>query len=1046
MAAPLVPSGFFHLRTPLLPADRFDAVAAGGGATLSVLAAQAPVAEALYLASPGLVHRWRSFVDRTEAPGPTLAAIERAVAAYVVRMATRPTPFGLFAGVATGRVAGETRLDVPPVKAHQRRSRIDAGVLAEVAEAVERDADSRGALLFSPTTSLYRAGGHTRYVEARTAASVRSHHLVAVDEDAALAAALARAGDGATVGQLAAALAGPDVSLEEADAYVGELIAAGILVSDLQPAITGPDPVAGMIEVLRRSPRTDKAASRLAQARAILAELDRGGLGRPPDSYAAVHGELAELVPGLDAAHLVQVDLSKPSPRLTIGPEITTELGRAVELLGRLSPSHDEALARFKAAFEERYGERRVPLCEVLDEEAGIGYEPSAHPGAEEAPLLAGLDLGPPPSELARPFGRPDRALVDLLVRTLVDGRLAVELTEADIAGLAEPDPAPLPCALAVMATVLGSPNEVGEGRFRLLVHGAGGPSGAQLLGRFCAGDAELESAVRVHLAAEEAHRPDAIHAEVVHLPEGRTGNILRRPVLRSWEIAYLGRSGADADRQLRVDELTVGLEGGRVVLRCPRLDDREVLPRLATAHNTARRSVGLYRFLAALQYQDVAGALAWSWGPLAEAPFLPRVTAGRLILARARWLLQADELRSMATPDGLARVRGARRLPRLVAVADGDHELRVDLDRPASVEIALHTLAGRDAATLVEALGGPDDLCAVGPEGAFCHELVVPFHRRITPVPTTAPRPKPADRRFPPGSAWLYLKAYCGSATTDDVLREAVVPALAEADRRGRVDRWFFVRYGDPDWHLRVRVSGDPIRLRDEVAGLLHGALGPFVADGRVWRVQLDTYEREVERYGGPAGVLLAEEAFHADSEATAGIVGLLDGDHGADARWRLTLLGTHLLLDDLGFTLEERLAWTTRQRHGFLREFPGSQLTRQLGRRFRTERNDLEALLWGGGAGGLAPGVELLRARSVRVADVGRRLHALAGDGGLGIPVGAWAASVAHMHANRLLRSAARAQELVIHDLLARLYRSRMARTSPESVHRPLNRVEGD
>jgi hypothetical protein len=38
--------------------------------------------------------------------------------------------------------------------------------------------------------------------------------------------------------------------------------------------------------------------------------------------------------------------------------------------------------------------------------------------------------------------------------------------------------------------------------------------------------------------------------------------------------------------------------------------------------------------------------------------------------------------------------------------------------------------------------------------------------------------------------------------------------------------------------------------------------------------------------------------------------------------------------------------------------------------------------------------------------------------------------AASYLHMHANRLLRSAHRAQEMVLYDFLARLYESRAAR----------------
>jgi hypothetical protein len=41
--------------------------------------------------------------------------------------------------------------------------------------------------------------------------------------------------------------------------------------------------------------------------------------------------------------------------------------------------------------------------------------------------------------------------------------------------------------------------------------------------------------------------------------------------------------------------------------------------------------------------------------------------------------------------------------------------------------------------------------------------------------------------------------------------------------------------------------------------------------------------------------------------------------------------------------------------------------------------------------------------------------------------------AMSYAHMHVNRLLRSAQRAQELVVYELLDRVYSSRAARRAP-------------
>lgn len=107
------------------------------------------------------------------------------------------------------------------------------------------------------------------------------------------------------------------------------------------------------------------------------------------------------------------------------------------------------------------------------------------------------------------------------------------------------------------------------------------------------------------------------------------------------------------------------------------------------------------------------------------------------------------------------------------------------------------------------------------------------------------------------------------------------------------------------------------------------------------------------------------------------------------------------------------------------------GTQLIKRLGLRYRQERNDLETILWGDTSGHwLEPGLAALRDRSAAFVPCGQEVRRLAAEGQLGVSMDAWTWSLAHMHANRLLRSAARAQELVIHDFLERLYRGRLAR----------------
>ena len=1058
----VVPSGFFVLRTPLLPFSELAAWGDGLEASshvgdpealdealardrarlrerLARAAARPELREAIFLASPSLdaaLEAWHEDPDTNKG-----RKAEQSVVSYFFRAGARPTPFGLFAGCSTGALGTTTRLRLEGTGRYRRHSRLDMEYLWALAEAIERDPALRGNLLYRPNSSIYDVGDRLYLAEAAQADTGRSYHLVAVDKTPYLAATLDRAEAGASLQALGAALVDGDVTETDADDYVGDLVDSQLLVSDARPQLTGGRPAEALIRTLARHPCTAPLAHRLERAQTGLAALDADGMGAAPERYREVAALLEDLPASPQLSRLVQVDLAKPAAELTLGPTVVEEIRRGVDALHAFSRSGPpEALTRWREEFTRRYETRQVPLLQALDEENGIGFERSTSASAEAGELLAGLPLQGTEEQTARWKGR-DTLLLRKLARALAAGATEITIDADDLAALAERDLPPLPEAFEVLAAVeAASDEDVDRGRFRVLVQSASGPSGARLLGRFCHTDPVLHEHVLEHLRAEERAHPDRVYAEIVHQPEGRVGNILSRPVLRDYEIAYLGRSGAPIDRQLPVSDLLVSVEGERIVLRSRRLG-REVVPRLTTAHNHVWRSLGVYRFLCSLQQQAIVPGLQWDWGPLEAAPFLPRVVHGRAVLSRARWNLDADDLAAFREQDAAGRfarvqqLRADRGLPRHVALADADNELVADLENVLSVEALARQLKRRRAAAFVELLPGPEGLCASGPEGRFTHQIVMPFVRSSShpsPGRAVAPPPGTAPRRFPPGSEWLYLKLFTGSATADRIL-EAVVPAVNAALRSGAADRWFFVRYGDPDWHLRLRVHGDPERLLHETLPAIRALTTPLVESGQLWRVQLDTYEREVERYGGDRGIEIAEWIFHADSEAVVGIVRALRGGLGPRLRWRAALAGLDRLLDDFGMTLEEKRAIAREACEGYGREYgaaPGFQ--RELSRRFRRDRAALAPLLepQGDPPDGLAPCLDVLHARSEAIAPAAAELRRRHAAGDLWVTLPEVAMSYAHMHVNRLLRSAQRVQEYVIYELLDRLYSSQAAR----------------
>ena len=121
-ASVAIPSGFFLLRTPLLPfteviawgdglqgptavddpgvlAEAVDADRAQLRRRLEDIVTTPEFRDALFVASPGLaaaVDLWRKEPDNDKG-----RATERSLVSYFLRAAARPTPFGLFAGCTT---------------------------------------------------------------------------------------------------------------------------------------------------------------------------------------------------------------------------------------------------------------------------------------------------------------------------------------------------------------------------------------------------------------------------------------------------------------------------------------------------------------------------------------------------------------------------------------------------------------------------------------------------------------------------------------------------------------------------------------------------------------------------------------------------------------------------------------------------------------------------------------------------------------------------------------------------------------------------------
>ena len=695
------------------------------------------IQEAIFLASPVLHEETSKYLDDRLKPKER-EKFFYSVLKYLSRMATRCTPFGLFAGCSVGQIAEHTNICLPAPEHYSRHTRLDMNYLCALAQDIAKRKEIRHQLRYFPNNSGYIVGDKLRYVEYRYHKGNRRHSIVAVSYSGYLQRLLETAKGGATIDQLAVLLIDDDVNREEAIDFLDELIDNQVLVSELEPSITGPELLDQLMITLEKLGYRQDLTASLRSLSALLREIDSRSIGTTTPVYAQIKEQITALGTTFSEKHLFQSDMIKPCEKAEIDKQMTDEMLEAIGFLNKLPPpSRQETLLdKFASSFHERYEEREIPLAQLLDNEMGLDFRPSGG-GADMAPLLDGIPFGVRQQENTSHLWSGVQSLLHRKVtEALVSKEPEIILTDDDVKSVSAPWD-DLPDTMAVMCEIL---SYAPDGKSQIFLHSIGGSGAANLLGRFCHVDDPIHEAVKDIIHKEEQALPDdKIYAEIVHLPESRIGNILARPVLRPYEIPYLAKSGVDTTFQLDISDLMVSVRQKKFILRSKRLN-KEIIPRLTTAHNYSHPgTMPIYQFLCSLQHQRKRGGMGLFLSSLFnEYPYLPRISYKNFILSLARWHIKPGEIKQIAgeqeasvAVEALRQWRARTGIPRFVVLPDGDNELFTDTESLTSMRMLFSVVKKRPQFTLREFPIDMEKSILKKDTAVFTNEFLFTFHKQ---------------------------------------------------------------------------------------------------------------------------------------------------------------------------------------------------------------------------------------------------------------------------------------------------------------------------
>lgn len=286
-------------------------------------------------------------------------------------------------------------------------------------------------------------------------------------------------------------------------------------------------------------------------------------------------------------------------------------------------------------------------------------------------------------------------------------------------------------------------------------------------------------------------------------------------------------------------------------------------------------------------------------------------------------------------------------------------------------------------------------------------------------------------------GDEWIYLKIYSGYKSVEDAFVNNISKLVIQFTAEGLVDKWFFIRYIDSDYHIRLRLhllSEDGLK---EVLLRLKELLLPLMENGTVKKVLYDTYEREVERYGY-SSIDNSETIFYYGSEAIVQILSLLQCEQEAlveQIKWQLTLKIMDNLLDGFNLDLHDKFNFSKAMKNAYFEEFKfdNSHGKLQMKEKYRKHKKAVEEILL---KNNRENNSELFASLFFIVEKMTKKIEViskliLSTSETNNKQLYDFLASHLHMIVNRMFRTNQRLYEMVLYDFLYNHYRSEIART---------------
>lgn len=827
--------------------------------------------EAITIASPTLSRSIHRFIQSTDKNAGELKKIRAGMLKYFLRMSSRATPFGLFSFVWWGKFSDKTHLQFEQSDI-KKSIRPDMEWIYSLINLLSKDYSYIRHFKVMTSPFIYEECG--KYYLKKLNASTNKEELTSIKHTEFTQKAFSIAKTPIAYLELERKLLSlfSKYDPKKITDCLWDIFQKEYFINELYPEVNKPFNVEKFLLFLSQHkeqmilPECQTALRVLLDFCMLIREYQEAPIG---DGMIQLDNLKKVAKQIMETENVIQLDAFKNNGEAFLSQELKRLIEEIASVLCHFSSQQSrlDHISDYHSEFTEKYGlHRLVSISELINPISGLGIpvkgkinESKNH---ERVHAILSQILSTKQSEI------------------VLDGILTECLTPAK----GEVCKSPLSVEL-FFEILTPSQEHLDKGDYQILLNPlVASAQAGSTFGRFLyLFDQKKTTQLSQLLKREENLLYDVAFVEASFQPlKARTTNVCFHEKSREFQLQFYYRElNHDV---VEIQDIYVGANDRGLYLYSRKLQ-KEIKVVLSTAVNS-EFAPPILKLMLDISESEFKQFNCFIFEEFKSFIFLPRARYKNVILSPARWYftfqnLNLDEDAKVEKVDrAMQEAMRSFGVPDQIFLIEFDNRLLLRRFNSQEYKLLLDHFMLKKELILFECMKCNDYLPVVKSEnGHHVSEFVVPlvkkrsnFLPKVFPVHPLNNTIHSKERKQLAGSShWLYAKLFLPIDFEKEFISHYLHPFVSHLINSAIIDRWFFVRYQEDKHHIRLRLHGHPEILNTQGLLSFSNWMGDLSENQLISEFSFHNYDREIERYGGPDLMDLAEEMFCFDSDFCA-------------------------------------------------------------------------------------------------------------------------------------------------------------------------------